>query len=115
MPKNPSADLEAMRKKLSARESKSVSERWVFCGFHKAETTAIPLGLRDNYRDDIDFVDLHHRLETGFIRLRLRHVVGKPGDSTLFRRTQRDIQAKGISGWQEANVQAEAARLATPG
>lgn len=86
-----------------------------FCGMHRAETSIIPLGWRDGYPDDIDFVLLDRRLDEGFIRTRLRRVIDQPDLSKFYRRTKRQIQSKGLAAWQRMASQASVLSMATPG
>ncbi len=70
-----------------------------FCSLHEAETTVIPLGIRDGYPETIDFPALQERLIHGWIGEELDGVVKDPRRSPLFGLTVRDITIMGKTRW----------------
>lgn len=71
------------------------------CTMHRAETSIIPLGLRDGYPTTIDFERVDRRLERGWIATRLKHVAAKPHLSKFYRRAAREIGTMGLSAWKD--------------
>lgn len=115
MPKNPSADLLKLRKKLKrgAHRTQGIT----FCTMHRAETRTLPLGWRKGYPKHIDFADIDSRLGEGFVRDRIAQVVRRPHISKFFRGIERSIERLGLTRWQSLTAQSsdEVLSTATPG
>ncbi|OCF34648.1 hypothetical protein I316_03690 [Kwoniella heveanensis BCC8398] len=83
-----------------------------FCNLHRAETSLIPLGIRDGYPETIDFLHLEERLEKGWIRLRLDEIVRNPQRSKVFRRVQREVEEVGKNRWGGIKFQSKEENIA---
>ena len=122
LPLNPSTDLIKLGVQLDdvlrVQGSQLSWRRTIaYCTLHRAETQAIPLGRREGYPHTIDFEHLYERLESGFVRARLRRIVAKPTLSKFFRRAQREIDSMGEVQWKAARQMTNetALSIAIPG
>lgn len=120
LPRIPSLHLCQLKSRLirlSVEESSSQTELgqltldWrktiQYCALHKAETTIIPLGLRQGYPDDIDFAKLQDRVEEGWIRKELEEIMFDPDSSAWFNKVVKDIAKMGKGKWRGMTNQNE--------
>ncbi|WRT65504.1 uncharacterized protein IL334_002447 [Kwoniella shivajii] len=82
-----------------------------FCALHQAETSVIPLGIRDGYPKSIDFAILDQRLERGWRRDRLDELVLRPETSHVFNRVVKEINQIGKSKWAGMTYQSKPENL----
>lgn len=106
LPKAPSADLIALQKRFAGVRNLSFRQTVTLCTMHRAETSIIPLGLREGYPSEINFDELDQRLEHGWIATRLKRVAGKPHLSKFYRRAVREVRSMGLSAWKDVGHQA---------
>ncbi|WVQ94476.1 hypothetical protein IAU59_001555 [Kwoniella sp. CBS 9459] len=124
MPSHPSAHLVELKRQLedisvpcptednpSARNL-SWQQHIDFCSLHRAETSLIPLGIRDGYPEHIDFLHLEERLEQGWIRKRLDEIVQNPQSSDVFRRVQKEVEEHGKMRWGGIRFQSKEDNIA---
>ena len=77
-----------------------------FCALHEAETTTIPLGLRDGFPGSIDFVAIEGRLTNGdWLSAELTAIAEDPYRSALFEIVLSDIARMGKTQWGGINHQ----------
>ncbi|WVF66867.1 hypothetical protein IAT40_001610 [Kwoniella sp. CBS 6097] len=124
MPSNPSSHLKQLKGHLeeistpcpteinpSAR-SLSWQRHIDFCSLHRAETSLIPLGIRDGYPENIDFLHLEERLEQGWIRERLDEILRDPQSSNVFKRVHEEIEKIGKIRWGGIKFQSKEENIA---
>ncbi|BEI82469.1 hypothetical protein CcaverHIS002_0303370 [Cutaneotrichosporon cavernicola] len=101
LPVSPSAELRALQLRYASITNLSFRQTVTLCTMHRAETTIIPLGLRDGFPKDIDFEDVDRRLESGWIAVRLKKVAANPKLSKFYRRAKKEINQMGIAAWKD--------------
>ncbi|WWC87666.1 uncharacterized protein L201_002557 [Kwoniella dendrophila CBS 6074] len=82
-----------------------------FCALHNAETSVIPLGIKAGYPESIAFLDLDHRLESGWIEDRLNEIVANPHTSEIFVTINNEIREMGKSKWSSMKWQSRPENL----
>ena len=107
MPKSPSTHLLALGSRLSEIRDKSLVWRLStdFCLLHEAETTVIPLGIRDGFGRAIDFRQLQARLISGWMLKELAMLVTSPNMSSFFGNVVGDIEKMGMEKWRSLSHQ----------
>jgi hypothetical protein len=83
-----------------------------FCTLHKAESTIIPLGLRDGYPNDIDFDNIPSRVDGTYFWRAIKMLCAEPDEwSTWFRATRKKIEQQGKRTWQSLAQQSRQKRM----
>lgn len=114
MPLEVSSRLQTLRARLGLIEGEmeATGERisWTrtveFCSLHLAETTLIPLGYRQGYPREIDFLAIPERLEDDWIRCEMEEIMQDPNQSSFFRNALKDIEKRGKWKWSGIENQA---------
>ncbi|WWD16715.1 hypothetical protein CI109_101146 [Kwoniella shandongensis] len=124
LPLKPSAHLKRLQSKLeSMSKARPTDENpnarqlsWQqtinFCTLHQAEATIIPLGVRDGYPQNIDFMNLHDRLRRDWVGKELEGIIEEPTRSRLFKEVKDEVESVGRMRWGGIGHQSKEERLA---
>ena len=99
------ASLRAISGKLPEGKELSWSQYQTFCAIHAAETSVIPLGVRDGFGVTVDFLKVPERLVLGWIGEELAALVDDPKKSPIFCNILKDIGEMGKWRWSGLNNQ----------